>query len=109
MVEEIMLDVSKEARTRAATFFNGREIQPVRVYVSSDGGCKRFALALDQQRAGDAVFELDGVTWVINAAFLQKAQPVRIDYGAEGFEITAAIDPNAGACATCQAAGKCGH
>ncbi|HDI58740.1 MAG TPA: hypothetical protein ENF48_00025 [Desulfobacteraceae bacterium] len=104
-----MFAVSQEARSKAAAFFNGREIQPIRVYVSTQEDCKRFALALDQKRAGDAVYELDGVTWVINADFLQKAQPVRIDYGADGFEITAAIDPNAGACATCQAAGKCGH
>jgi hypothetical protein len=34
---------------------------------------------------------------------------VRIGSGTEGFEITAAIDPNAGAGTTCQAVGKCGH
>ncbi len=108
-IEVIMFSVSQEASARAASFFSGRRIQPVRIYVSTDGECKRFALALDQKRAGDAVYEIDGVTWLINAEFLRKAQPVRVDCGAEGFEITAAIDPNAGACATCKAAGKCGH
>jgi iron-sulfur cluster assembly protein len=104
-----MFDVSREARNKAAAFFAGREIQPIRVYVSTDGERRSFALALDRARSGDAVFELDGLTYVINQAFLNHAQPVRIDHGAGGFKISASIDPNAGTCATCQAAGKCGH
>ncbi len=104
-----MFDVTPAARSKAFAFFAGRQIQPIRIYVATDGAGRAFAMALDQVRAGDEVFEIEGVTWVINRDFLHKAQPVRIDAGPNGFEITAAIDPNAGACATCQAAGKCGH
>jgi len=104
-----MFEVSQDARIKAAAFFTDREIQPIRVYVSNDNDRRNFALALDQARAGDEVFEIEGVTYVINRDFFQKARPVRIDYDADGFKISAHIDPNAGACATCQAAGKCGH
>ena len=104
-----MFDVSPAARVKAAAFFKGRQVKPIRVYVSGSGGEKRLAIALDRVRTTDAIYEIDGVTYVINRDFLDMAQPVRIQYGPDGFEISAHIDLASAACAGCKAAGKCGR
>ena len=104
-----MFEVSQTARTKAAAFLQGRQVKPIRVYVSVSGSQKTLAIALDQVRTTDAVYEIDGVTYVINRDFLDLAQPVHIDYGPDGFEISAHIDLKSAACAGCKAAGKCGR
>lgn len=102
-----LFEVTAKACQAVSAFFAGREKKPLRVYVSGTGAERALAIALDRERTTDMVYEIDGATWVINRSFLEKAQPVCIDHGADGFEIAARIDLSS-PCAGCQAAGKCG-
>ena len=103
-----VFEVTPAARERAAAFFAGREKKPLRVYVSGTGGDRVLALALDRVRTTDAVYEIDGVTWVLNRDFLRMARPVRVDHSPDGFALTAAVDLQS-ACAGCKSAGTCGR
>jgi Fe-S cluster assembly iron-binding protein IscA len=103
-----MFEVSPSARARAAAFVAGREKKPIRIYVSTSGSRKQLAMALDRVRTTDAVFDIDGVTYVINRDFLQTAQSLRIDYGPDGFAILSPVDLEGLKCTGCKAAGNCG-
>ncbi len=103
-----MFEITPAARAHAAAFLAGREKKPIRIYVNTGDSQKEFAMALDQVRPTDQVYDIEGTTYVINRDFLHTAQPLRIDYGAEGFEISSPVDLEALKCAGCKAAGKCG-
>ena len=49
-------------------------------------------MALDEQRDNDNRFEVDGFTFVINEDFLQKAQPIKVDYTTFGFKLDSGYD-----------------
>ena len=103
-----MFDISPAARAQGAVFMAGHHKKPIRIYISTDGDQKEFAMALDQVRTTDKVYDIEGTTYVINRDFLQKAQPLRIDHGKNGFEISSPVDLRTLACAGCKASGKCG-
>jgi hypothetical protein len=46
-------------------------------------------MALDEPDDQDAVFEVDGFTYIIDQGLLAKVQPVTVDFRATGFHITA--------------------
>ena len=103
-----MFDITPAARAQVTSFLAGHHKKPIRIYVSTDGEQKEFAMALDQVRATDQVYDIEGATYVINRDFLEKAQPLRIDHGPNGFEISSPVDLRTLACSGCKASGKCG-
>ena|GEM_PF-1604858 len=54
------------------------------------------------------MYDIEGATYVINHDFLQTVQPLRADYGPEGFAIFSPIDLKALKCVGCKATDKCG-
>jgi Fe-S cluster assembly iron-binding protein IscA len=63
-------------------------------------------MALDEPKANDEVFDIDGFQYLVNKDFLQKAQPIRVDFLVHGFKLDCGLDFGA-ACSSC-GTGSCG-
>jgi Fe-S cluster assembly iron-binding protein IscA len=57
-------------------------------------------MALDEPKDTDEVKNIDGFTYVIDKEFLQRAQPVKVDFVDYGFRLTSSIkfDSACGGC-----------
>ncbi len=64
-------------------------------------------MALDEPVNTDDVFEIDGFKYVVNKAFMEKAQPIKVDFAAHGFKLDSALDFGAPACGSCSTTGQC--
>lgn len=64
-------------------------------------------MALDESNENDSVFENGGLTFIIEKALLEKAQPIEIDYlvtdKGEGFSINTGLkkESDCGGCTSC--------
>lgn len=63
-------------------------------------------MALDEPKENDEVKTVDGFTYVIDKEFLQRAQPVKVDFIDYGFRLTSSIKIDAG-CGGCGSGGSC--
>ena len=64
-------------------------------------------MALDEPKDTDDSFEVDGFTYVVNQALLEKATPIKIDFSPMGFKLDCSIDFGASACGSCSTSGSC--
>ena len=103
-----MIEVTEAAQAQVAEYFTGKEIVPVRVFLNSGGwGGPSFAMALDETKENDEVFELEGYKYVMDKDLLSKAAPVKIDFTPTGFKIDTGMDLGASACGSCSTSGSC--
>jgi iron-sulfur cluster assembly protein len=58
-------------------------------------------MALDEPRETDEAFEIDKFKFVVDKNFLEKAQPIKVDYLVSGFKLDCGIDFGASACSGC--------
>lgn len=63
-------------------------------------------MALDEQVDTDKIFEIDGFQFIVNQDFLEKAQPIKVDFHMYGFKLDSSIDLGAG-CTSCGTKGSC--
>ena len=68
-------------------------------------------MALDEPNDTDEQFEVEGYKYIVNKEFLERAQPIKVDFHMYGFKLDCGIDfSTAGggcACSTDQKS-KCG-
>lgn len=64
-------------------------------------------MALDEPKATDEVFDIDGFQFVVDKEFLKKATPIKVDFKDIGFSITSSIQLSSG-CSSCSTSGSCG-
>ncbi len=106
-----MFEISETAKQQVADYFQGKEIEPIRVFLNQ-GGCSgpSLALALDELKENDNSFEIDGFTFVIDKTLMEQAQPVRVDFLGTGFKIDSSLKlEGAGGCSGCSCGSACGH
>lgn len=106
-----MVTVSPSATAQIKEYFNDKEIQPIRIFLSS-GGCSgpRLMLALDEPREEDDTFDLDGLSFVVDKDLLAEAKPIHIDMTPMGFNLTSSLKLEGGGgcgCSSC-GTGSCG-
>lgn len=67
-------------------------------------------MALDEPNDADKEYEIDGYKYIVNKAFLEKAQPIKVDFQMYGFKLDCGMDFGAGAGCSCSSAqkSKCG-
>ncbi len=65
-----------------------------------------MAMALDELRNNDQTFEIGGFQYVVDKDFLEKANPIKVDFSPVGFAITSNIDLTS-ACKSCSTTGSC--
>jgi len=63
-------------------------------------------MALDEPVETDSKFEVDGYTFIVNTDFLEKAQPINVDFQMYGFKLDCGIDFSSG-CGSCGTKGSC--
>ena len=63
-------------------------------------------MALDELRDTDVACDIDGFTYVVDKDFIEKIQPIKIDFNYFGFKITSGMDLGGG-CSSCTTAGSC--
>ncbi|OQX63608.1 MAG: hypothetical protein B5M56_02465 [Desulfococcus sp. 4484_241] len=65
-------------------------------------------MALDEPRESDTVHNIDGLTFIMDSAFLEKAKPVKVDFNQFGFAISSSIELGGGSCNSCGSGSSCG-
>lgn len=63
-------------------------------------------MALDEPRANDEVFDIDGFKYLIDKDFLERAKPFKVDFMVHGFKLDCGMDFSAG-CSSCGTTGSC--
>lgn len=102
-----MINVSKPAQEQVRMYFEGKKIEPIRIFLNT-AGCAgpSLAMALDEKKETDAVFTFDDVEYIMDKDLLEKASPVDIDFAETGFRLESGLKP-AGGCTGCSG-GTCG-
>ena len=103
-----MINVSKLASEQVKAYFDGKDVQPVRIFLNS-GGCggPSLAMALDQINDTDAVFTHAGIDYIMEKSLLEQAKPVSIDYSGMGFRLDSSLELSGG-CSSCGSNSGCG-
>jgi len=100
-----MFEVTAIARQELKTFFIDKEIQPLRIFLKTNTcGGPRLVVGIDEQRDGDRVFEIDGLTYVIEHGFFEEIKPLTVDFSNNNFTVSAAVSFGEG-CSGCDTTG----
>lgn len=104
-----MFSVTPAAQEQVAAYFEGKDVQPIRVFVHS-GGCggPMLAMAVDEVKDTDETFEIGGITYVIEKPLLAEGQPFEIDFSDMGFAVNSKLELGGGGCSGCSSSGGCG-
>ncbi len=102
-----MIQVSETAQEQVKAYFEGKKVQPVRIFLNT-GGCggPSLAMALDEKNEDDAVFTHGGVAYIMEKPLLEKASPVTVDYSGMGFNLRSRLELGSG-CSSCGSTGSC--
>ncbi|MGD9015796.1 MAG: hypothetical protein PVH30_00330 [Desulfobacterales bacterium] len=67
-------------------------------------------MALDEPKETDEVFDIEGFKYVIDREFVERVQPIKVDFVDIGFRLSCNVDFSAGAsaCGGCASSGTCG-
>ena len=99
-----MVELTDSARKELDNYFTENEKAPVRVFLHP-GGCSgpALALALDEPTDNDEVFDLDGLTVVVEKQLHASAEPIVIDMTEMGFTISSSLKmpEGGGGCSSC--------
>jgi len=105
-----MVEVTEEARKQIQEYFEGKEVAPIRIFLNAGGwGGPSLAMALDEPKDDDSVFDVNGFQFIMEKEFYEKAQPVKVDFLGYGFKIDSSLEFSAGdsACGSCSTSGHC--
>ena len=98
-----MLEVTKSATDKIAEYFKDREVEPIRIFLNAGGwGGPSLALALDEPKKTDTVFNIDGFQFIVDEDFLGEAAPIKVDFAHFGFQFDCALEFEE-ACSACHA------
>ena len=69
-----MVEVTPAAHDQIAEYFKNKEISPIRIFLNEGGwGGPSLAMALDEPRDTDNVFNVNGFQFIIDKEFYEKA------------------------------------
>lgn len=103
-----MFIVTEIAQQKVAEHFSDKDVMPIRVFLHH-GGCTgpQLAMALDERKETDTVFEFSGIDYLVDTRFLEEAKPIVVDYMESGFRVTSSLELGGG-CSSCSSGGSCG-
>jgi len=107
--EKNMFNVTEAAQSEVAEYFKENELKPIRVFLHQGCGGPQIALAVDEKRDDDSIYEFAGVEYVIEKDFLNHAQPIEVDFQAmAGFTVTSNLQLSpGGGCGGCGSSDSC--
>jgi Fe-S cluster assembly iron-binding protein IscA len=102
-----MFEVSKAAKEQLDMHFEGKEASPIRVYLAGGCGGPRLALALDDQKDTDVVYEVDGHTFLVEKTLMGEAKTMLVEFHPYmGFNVKSELKiQNTGGCSSCTSCG----
>lgn len=106
-----MFVLKPAAKQQLDQHFNGKNAESIRIYLASGCGGPRLGLALDEQKDGDQIFDVDGYSFLMEEALFEQAKPVSVDFDQHmGFAIQSSMKfpETAGGCSSCGCGGSCG-
>ncbi|MDY0164073.1 IscA/HesB family protein [Desulfobotulus sp.] len=105
-----MFTVTPDAQKEVAAFFQGKEIQPIRIFIHG-GGCggPMVAMALDEEKESDVRFDVAGIPYVVEKDLFEAGKPFEIAFNGMGFAVNSSIKlEGGGGCSGCSSSGSCG-
>ncbi|GAB6111110.1 IscA/HesB family protein [Desulfomicrobium escambiense] len=104
-----MFILQPAAKEQLDQHFNGKDKEPIRIYLASGCGGPRLGLALDEHKTGDQVFEIDGYSFLMEEALFEQAKPVTVLFDQNtGFSVESSmVFPEGGGCSSCGCGGSC--
>lgn len=63
-------------------------------------------MALDEPNDKDEEFEVEGYKYIVEKDFLERAQPIKVDFHMYGFKLESGMDFGAG-CSSCGSGSSC--
>ena len=103
-----MLEITKSATEKIAEYLKDKEVTPIRIFLNT-GGCggPSLAMALDEPKDTDDVFDIDGFKYIIDKEFMKEAEPIKVDFSGFGFQIDCGIEFEE-ECTGCPTSSACG-
>lgn len=103
-----MVTVTQPAKAQLDQYFSQNEKAPIRIFLSG-GGCSgpKLALALDDPKDSDDVFDVEGYSFVVDKELLGQATPLTVDFACSGFSIDSSLELGGGGCGGCSCSGGC--
>jgi Fe-S cluster assembly iron-binding protein IscA len=103
-----MLEVTKSATDKIAELLKDKEVTAIRIFLNA-GGCggPGVAMALDEPKDTDNVFDIDGFQFIVDKEFMKDAEPIKVDFSEFGFQFDCAIEFEEG-CTGCPTSDSCG-
>jgi len=102
-----MLEITKSATDKIAEYFKDREVTPIRIFLNSGGcGSPSLAMALDESKDTDHVFDIDGFQFIVDKELLREAEPIKVDFSHLWFHFDCAIEFEEG-CSACPSSSAC--
>ena len=105
-----MFSMTDTARQELDAYFEGKEKNPIRIYMASGCGGPRLALALDEPGEDDTVFEESGFSFCINKELLSLVGSVALDVTPMGYSVQpeCPLPESGGGCGSCCSSGCSG-
>ena len=101
-----MLTVTDSAQTALKEHFEKQNLNSaIRVFLSQGGWSgPSLALALDESKETDNVYDINGITYLIDKALSEQAKEVKVDFvdnnGRSGFSVSSELNLGGGSCGT---------
>ena len=74
-----MIELSDAAKTQIEAYFQGKEPTPIRIFLNSGGWAgPSLAMALDEPKDSDDIFDVKGLKFVVDKEFMERAQTIKI-------------------------------
>lgn len=86
-----MLKITDKAKEVLDQHFEGKDKEPVRIYVASACSGTRLALGIDSAKEGDETINLEGYDFVVDQELFEQAKPMVIDLTPMGIEISSSL------------------
>jgi Fe-S cluster assembly iron-binding protein IscA len=82
-----MLNVTEKAQQEVAKFFQENEKLPIMIFTSQGCGGGQVAMAIDEKKDDDTVYEFGDVSYLVEPVLIEEIQPVQVDFTDVGFQI----------------------
>ncbi|MBU4317213.1 MAG: IscA/HesB family protein [Proteobacteria bacterium] len=105
-----MFTVTDVAQNEVAEYFKTHPKNNIRVFLM-EGGCggPQLAMAIDEKKDTDKVYEVSGVSYIVENALLEKAKSIEIDFAGSGFKINSSLELGGGGCSGCSCSSDSGE
>ncbi|MGE4505715.1 MAG: IscA/HesB family protein [Desulfovibrionaceae bacterium] len=107
-----MIDLTDAAKEKLGEYFDGKEVEPIRIYLAMGCGGPQLALALDSAKDTDEVAEVGGFKLVVDKKLYDEGKPFVVDAGPMGFTVQADLEmpempEGSGGCGSCCGSCSC--